>query len=169
MVSDWRGSRVSPSVLRAAAIGVKDPGRVRTMPDAVQALPGLFYRGGLQRWAERGMPVWMRQGTPAAGVEANERGVLRGTARQEEEEWAQPEAERSKESVRRPGEVAGRTARGVEEGDPLPTGELRAAGGQRDRGATGESGGDFGDAGQRKETAQPSAAAASGSNNTLVA
>ena len=65
-----------------------DPGRVAIMPDAVQALSDLFYRGGVQRESQVRVPVWMRISLPAAGVEANQRGVLRRPARQEEEEPA---------------------------------------------------------------------------------
>ena len=64
------------------------------MPDAVLALPDFFYRGGEQRGAQGGMPVWVCMRAPAAGVEANQRGILRKPARQEEEERAQPAAEK---------------------------------------------------------------------------
>jgi len=167
VVSNRRGRGLGPSVLRAAAIGDKDPVTVATMPDAVLALSDLFYLGGLQRRAQRGMPVWMRLGAPAATVEANQHGVLREPARQEKEERTEPAAE--KQADPRGGTRAIGAASRLREANPAVAGELRAACGQRARGATGEPGGDFGDAVQRNETAQHGPAAADGSNNPVVA
>ena len=169
MVSNRRGGGISPSVLRAAAIGGTDPSRAASLPDPVQALPDFLCRRCAQSRATRfGLSVWMCEGAPATRMEAPQCGVLRRQGRQAEEEPAEPAAKEQVEAGRGHAATAtaARTATGGE--DSFGAGELCAASGQQDRGATGEPGGGGGDAGQRKEPAQHGPAAASGSNNQGV-